>query len=105
MTRVEPPVNQPALNLITDAPDYGAVVYPEAEVYAGAAARGPRAPVPFSPEAVSRRRAAEPPRATGANPARDTNANAPAAYRQPTMPASPAARGRSSFDKLTQHTA
>ena len=71
MTRVDPPAQQPVMNLWTAAVEPEATVYPEAEIYAGAA-RGPRPHVPLSSDAVNRRltEAARPP----ANPDNGTAA-------------------------------
>ena len=90
MSRVE----QPTTNLRTAVTENEKMVYPEAEIYAGAATRGPRAHVPFSPKAVNSRRATE--------PVRRTNTNPNSGSRQPEMPTIPAARGRGTFDILAQ---
>ena len=49
MSRVE----QPTTNLWSAVTENEEMVYPEAEIHAGAVTRGPRAHVPFSPEAVN----------------------------------------------------
>ena len=81
MSKVEEPVHQPTLNLWTAAPaavPAATNVLPGAEIYAGATTR----PVPFSPEAMNRRRVAP---ASGPAPNRNTAGPAPF----PSMPAIP----------------
>ena len=87
-------VGQPTTNLWTAVTPNEAMVYPKAEIYAGAATRGPHAPVPFSPEAVNNRRVTEQGRRANIDP--DSGA------RQPEMPTIPAARSRGAFDILAQ---
>jgi len=76
----------------------------EAQIYAtGAAERGPRAPVPFPPDAVNSRRMADAGRGAATNPGRAPTYNAPAfgGGGMPPIPG-PVIRNRHDFDVVSQ---